>query len=666
MLLSQPVARRTGSGPWRMSFEQERIWFLHQFASGSPVYSVPIAVRMEGRLDARALNSALSALMARHETLRTLCVSVDGSPAQAVAPPATIELPCFDLEILAEEQKPARLERLIQDLIRKPFDLERDLPLKAYLIRSSEQDHTLVLNLHHISADGWSMGIFHQEFVALYQAFCHGAAAELPELPVQYPDFAEWQRQWFTREALAKQFSYWRKQLYGAPQYLELPTDRPRPAVQSYNGARHFFQMPSALAMALRELSVRQGVSLFMTLLAGFEVLLHRYTSQEDIVVGTPIAHRPRPEIEGLIGFFLNNLALRVDLGGDPSFRDLLARVRRVALQAYGNYDLPFEMLLEDLKPERDLSRSPIFQVMFTLQSSPTATAHLRDLSLSSREVDTRTSKFELFVVLQERGPELGGYIEYNTDLFELPTIQRMLSHFENVLQAAVRDSEKKISRLPLISEEERQQLIVGWNDTQAAYPPQCIHQAFEAQAERTPNQVALTAGSQQLSYRELNQRANQLARLLKDLGVGPQILVGICLDRSFESVRAVLGIMKAGGAYVPLDPAYPANWLDFVLRDSEAPVVLTREKFLDRLPQNHLAKVMCLDRDWPEIARQETTNLSGPNSIEDLAYVIYTSGSTGTPKGVLAPHRGAMNRFAWMWKEYPFAAGEVCCQRRH
>ncbi len=663
-LRSQPVVPRAGSGPWPLSFGQERIWFLHQFASGSPVYSVPIAMRIEGRLDLRALNSALSALMARHETLRTLCVSIDGVPAQAIAPPIAVDLPCFDIEALPDEQKPAQLEKLIQDLIRKPFDLERDLPLKAYLVRTGDQDHTLVLNLHHISADGWSMGILNQELVALYQGFSHGAASELPPLPVQYPDFAEWQRQRFTREALASQLSYWRKQLAGAPPYLELPTDHPRPAIQTYNGARHFFQMPAALAAALKAFSARQGVSLFMTLLAGFEVLLHRYTAEEDIVVGTPIANRPRPEIEGLIGFFLNNLALRVDLSGDPSFRELLARVRRVALEAYGNYELPFEMLVEDLKPERDLTRSPIFQVMFTLQSSPTATTHLRDLSLSSRELDTRTSKFEIFVVLQERGPELGGYVEYNTDLFELPTIQRMLSHFERVLDAAVRNSDEKISRLPLLGEEERRQLVVGWNDTQAAYPQQCIHQLFEAQAARTPNQTALTFGSRQLSYRELNQQANQLARKLKELGVGPGVLVGVCLDRSFEMVAATLGILKAGGAYVPLDPAYPANWLAFVLEDSETPVVLTQQKLLDHLPERPGTKVICLDRDWPEIARQESSNLGSVGSIEDLAYVIYTSGSTGVPKGVLAPHRGAVNRFAWMWRQYPFAADEVCCQK--
>jgi amino acid adenylation domain-containing protein len=659
----QPILPRASSGPWQLSFAQERIWFLHHFAAGIPVYSVPIAVRLQGRLDVKAFEQALSALSARHETLRTVFASLDGTPAQTVLPSKAAELPVISLEGFAEEEKQTRLESSILEFIRKPFDLEREFPLCACLIRSNEQDHTLVLNLHHICADGWSMGILHQELAALYQAFCDGDPLELPELPVQYADFAEWQRKWLTDQALDGQLSYWRKQLDGAPPYLELRTDLPRPAAQTYNGARHFFQMPVALAVALREFSARQGVSLFMTLLAGFEVLLHRYTAQEEIVVGTPIASRPRPEIEGLIGFFLNTLALRVDLTGDPSFRELLARVRKVTLDAYGNSDLPFERLLEELKPERDLSRNPVFQVMFTLQSSPTANIQLRQLSLSSRELDTGTSKFDLFVVLQEKGRELGGYVEYNTDLFQLPTIQRMLSHFEHLLAGAVQNGEEKISRLPLLGAPERRQLVTGWNDTHCEYPGQAIHQLFEIQVERTPDRVALTCGDEQLSYRELNQRANQLARRLKEIGVGPDVLVGIFLERSFEMVVGLLGILKAGGAYVPLDPAYPRNWLAFLLQDSNASVLLTQERLLKNMPV-HAAEVICLDRDWREIARNEAANLVGGGTIDALAYVIYTSGSTGEPKGVLAPHRGAVNRFAWMWRKYPFAGDEVCCQK--
>jgi amino acid adenylation domain-containing protein len=660
---SQPINLREGTGPWPLSFAQERIWFLHQFAAGSPVYNVPIAVRMTGGLDVTALKNALGALVARHEALRTFVVSTDGGPAQAVQADKVVDLPVIDLSPLAEEEKQRQLEREISNFCRRTFDLERDLLLKPCLIRCSADDHTLVLNLHHIAADGPSMGILHEELVALYQSFARGDEAELPPLPIQYADFSAWQRQGFTREALGKQLSYWRTRLEGAPPYLELPTDSLRPAEQTYDGARHFFQLPTTLAVALRELSRRENVSFFMTLLAGFEALLQRYTAQEDIVVGTPVANRPRPEMEGLIGFFLNTLALRVDLSGDPNFRELLARVRRTALEAYGNYELPFEMLLEEIRPARDLSRSPVFQVMFTLQSAPTATIQLRDLKWASRELDTGTAKFDLFMVLQEKGQELGGYVEYNSSLFELATIKRMLRHFENLLQGVTVDPNQTISHLPLLDAEERHQLVVGWNDTRAAYPSdQCIHQLFEDQAGRTPEQVAIIFGSDRLNYRELNQRANQLAHKLKSLGVGRESLVGVFLERSTNMVVALLGILKAGGAWVPLDPSYPKDWLEFILQDSEASVVVTEENFVAELPKKIAA--ICLDRDWAEIAREKDHNPANSVTSDDVAYVIYTSGSTGRPKGVLGLHRGAVNRFSWMWTEYPFDAGEVCCQK--
>lgn len=661
---SRPVHPRPGPGPWPLSFAQERIWFLDQLAAGSPVYNVPIAVRLTGRLDVPALKNALRALVARHEALRTVIVSLDGIPAQAVQGDKVVDLPVVDLSSVPEQEKQCQLEREIAEFCRRPFDLERDLLLRPCLIRCGEQDCTLVLNLHHICADGPSMGILHQELVAFYQAFSRGEQLELPPLPVQYADFAEWQRSWLTRDALSKQLSYWRKELEGAPPYLELPTDFARPAVQTHKGARRFFELPAAWAVALRRLSRQQGVSLFMTLLAGFEALLHHYTSQEDIVVGTPVANRPRAEIEGLIGFFLNTLALRVDFSGDPTFRELLMRVRKSALEAYGNYELPFELLLEELKPQRDLGRSPVFQVMFTLQSAPTATIQLRDLKWASRELDTGTAKFDLFLVLQEKGQELGGYVEYNTDLFQPATIERMLAHFERLLDAASRDPDQKISLLPLLGEPERHQLVVGWNETRASYPSdQCIHQLFEAQVQRTPERVALICGNARVTYRELNRRANRLARQLRSRGVGREALVGVFLERSVEMVVALLGVLKAGGAYVPLDPSYPADWLALLLEDSRASVVVTQEKFLVDLPSQQ-ASVLCLDRDGPEMERQEGANLDNVVAADNLAYVIYTSGSTGAPKGVLGLHRGAVNRFAWMWKAYPFAEGEVCCQK--
>jgi amino acid adenylation domain-containing protein len=660
----QPVATRTGAGPWPLSFAQQRVWFLDQLAAGSPVYNVPIAIRMIGRLHLGALNKALSALVERHETLRTRFVSVDGTPLQIISRVGKLELPLQDLSALPAEERERQLEERVAVCARRCFDLASDLLLDPSLIRCSEQDHTLVLNLHHICADGPSMGILHQELAAMYQAFAQGQEPSLPPLPVQYADYAQWQRNLYSPQALAKQLSYWRKQLEGAPPRLDMPSDFVRPAEQTTEGARHFFQLPEALADQLRTFSAGSGVSLFMTLLAGFEVLLHRYTGQEDIVVGTPVANRPRPELEGLIGFFLNTLALRIDVSGDPSFDELLKRVRRVALDGFGNADLPFEQLLEEIRPERDLSRSPIFQVMFTLQSVPTASFQLRDLKLTSRELDTGTSKFDLFVVMQERAHKLGGYVEYNTKLFNAATIERMISHLERLLDAAVVNPGEKVSRLPILGEAERHQLVVGWNDTRAQYPSgRCVHTLFEEQAERSPERVALRCRGQELRYAELNRRANQLAAKLIELGVGPEIPVGVCLHRSLEMVVAVLGVLKAGGAYVPMDSAYPRDWLRFLLEDSHAPVLLTQEKLLSDLPAFPGA-VVCLDRDRDEIARYARTNPENKCSSDTLAYIIYTSGSTGTPKGVMGLHRGAVNRFAWMWEKYPFAADEVGCQK--
>jgi len=658
------ITPRLGNGPWPLSFAQERLWFLDQLSAGSPVYNVPIAIRMEGRLDVAALKRALSALVERHEALRTLFVTVDGIPSQTISPARPVELPVEDLSALPEEEQRQQLEEKVDSCARRCFDLAADPLLSPYLIRCGDQDHTLVLNLHHICADGPSMRILHQELATMYQAFTQGEEPSLPPLPVQYADYAQWQRNSCSPEVVSKQLAYWRRQLHGAPPYLDMPTDFSRPAEQSNEGTRHLFQLPESLVAELRRFSAQNGVSLFMTTLAGFEALLHRYTSQEDIVVGTPVANRPRPELEGLIGFFLNAVALRLDVSGDPSFSELVKRVRKVALEGFSNVDLPFEQLLEEIKPDRDFSRTSVFQVMFTLQSAPTASFRLRELKITSRELNTGTSKFDLFVVLQENAPQLGGYVEYDTNLFQAATIERMVSHFARLLEAAVLNPEQSISRLPLLSEAERRQLVIGWNDTHAAYPSdQCIHELFEKQAEHSPQQIALRCQGLQLPYAELNRRANQLARKLKDLGVGVEVPVAIFLDRSLDMMVAVLGVLKAGGAYVPMDPAYPKQWSASLLEDSRAPVLLTREKMLATLP-TYSGAVVCIDRDWAEVAHYGASNLEKRSNAESLAYIIYTSGSTGTPKGVMGLHRGAVNRFAWMWGKYPFGADEVCCQK--
>jgi len=661
---SQPVTPRTGRGPWPLSFAQERIWFLSEFAPESPVYNVPIAIHLAGRLDVVALEKAIQALVKRHESLRTRVVTGEDGAEQTIAPVSRINLPVVDLSGLLPEQQERELESTVARCARRRFDISKDLLVDPTLIRRSDQDHTLVLNLHHICADGPSMGILHQELLALYQAFAQGEDPALAPLPVQYADFADWQRRVYTRRALGKQLDYWMKTLEGAPASLELPADFARPAVQTFRGSRYFFQFPAEFAEAVKRFSSQHGVSQFMTLLAGFEVLLHRYTGEQDIVVGTPLANRPRPELEGLIGFFLNTLALRVDISGDPSFAELLKRVRKTSLEAFSNGDLPFEQLLESLKPERDLSRSPVFQVMFTQQAAPTASFRLRDLQLVSRELETGTSKFDLFFVMQDRAAGLGGYVEYNTDLFTAETIERMVAHFRQLVESAIRSPQQAVSRLSMMDEVERRQVVEAWNRTQAEYPAdKTIAVLFDEQVARTPQATALIDGERNISYEELAGRANQLARKLQTLGVTVESPVGLFLDRSAEMMVAALAVLKAGGAYVALDPAYPESWLKFLLEDSHATIVLTVEKFLAEVPQ-HPGTTLCLDRDWADIEQESSTPLENIAKPDGLAYLIYTSGSTGVPKGVMGLHRGAVNRFSWMWREYPFVAGDICCQK--
>jgi amino acid adenylation domain-containing protein len=462
-------------------------------------------------------------------------------------------------------------------------------------------------------------------------------------LPIQYADFALWQRDWLQGEVLESQLRYWKRQLDGSPLVLDLPADRPRPAVQTFRGARESRMLPPSLGQALNTLSRQQGVTLFMTLLAAFQTLLYRYTGQEDIVVGSPIANRNRSEIEGLIGFFVNTLLLRTDLSGEPTFRQFLGRVREVALGAYAHQDLPFEKLVEELRPERSLSHTPLFQVLFVLQNAPRTTLELAGLRLSPLEVDNATAKFDMSVSMTETEEGLRASLEYNTDLYGVATIQRMLGHYQTLLEGIVANPEERISQLPLLTPAERQQLLVEWNDTGREYPQVCVHELFEAQVERSPEAVAVVDEDRQLSYRELNRRANQLAHHLRGLGVGPEVLVGVCVERSAEMVVGLLGILKAGGAYVPLDAAYPNERLAFMLEDAGIRVLLTQTQLMERLPA-HKAQVACLDELSGSHSSEGRVNLTSEVTLDNLAYVIYTSGSTGKPKGVAVGHRSLTN----------------------
>src|SRR3990172_5937896 len=592
------IPQREVTGPCPLSFAQQRLWFLDQIEPNTPLYNIPTAVRLSGALNIEALQKTLDAIVARHEVLRTTFVSVDGGPVQVIAESRSVEMSVIDLSEWPKAEQGAEVQHLLDEEAKRPFNLSQDLMLRATLLRLGEQDHVLLLVMHHIASDGWSMGVLFRELSALYGAFSSGGPSPLPELPIQYADFAHWQRQWLQGEVLESQLSYWKKQLNGSLPVLELPTDHPRPPVQTFLGAWQSLVLPKALSESLKALSRQEGVTLFMTLLGAFQTLLHRYASQDDVVVGTPVANRNRAEIEGLIGFFVNTLVMRTDLSGNPSFRELLAQVREVALGAYAHQDLPFEKLVEELHPKRDLSRNPLFQVGFVLQNAGRQALELLGLTLNPLEVGSGTAKFDLTLSMVEGAEGLRGTLEYNTDLFDAATVTRMLGHYQRLLEGIVANPEQRISDLPLLTEAERKQLLVEWNGTKADYPKdKCIHELFEAQVERTPEAIAVVFEDKQLTYSELNARANQLAHHLRALGVWPEVLVGIYMERSLEMVVGLLGILKAGGAYVPLDLTYPKERLAFMLEDTQVPVLLTQERLVSGLPQ-HGATVVCLDAD--------------------------------------------------------------------
>jgi amino acid adenylation domain-containing protein len=653
-----PILRRTSSDPAPLSFAQERLGFLEQLEPGSAVYNICRPSRLTGQLNIAALESSLSEIVRRHEILRSQICIVDGLPVQMTVTVSRFKLPVTDLRPFTETERDREVRERIKTEAEWQFDFSAGLFLRAVLLQISNDQHILILTTHHIVADAWSMGILTQELWTLYDAYANGRPSPLQELPIQYADYAFWQREWLQGEVLESQLSYWKEQLKELP-ILNLPTDHPRPAKQSFRGARKPLLLPESLTKAVNELSGREGVTQFMTLLAAFQVLVYRYSGQEDVVVGLPIANRNRTEIEGLIGFFVNTLVLRTDLSEKPTFKVLLQRIRNVCLEAYAHQDMPFEKLVEELRPERDLSRNPLFQVMFVLQNTPRPLPQPTPLSIERFDVLPATSLFDLSLYLREREGKLIGFVEYNTDLFDSSTIERMIGHFETLLEGIVADPERPISTLPLLTEAERHQVLVEWNDTETEYPKDvCIHELFEAQAATTPESIALEFEGKQLTYRELNRRANQLAHYLRRLGIGPEKLVGICIERSIEMVIGLLGILKAGGAYVPLDPSYPKERLAFMLDDSQASVLLTSEPVIEKLkigdsdsrssildPQ---MKLVCLDANWGTVVPESEQNISSEMKPDNLAYVIYTSGSTGQPKGVAIEHRNTVALLHW------------------
>ena len=645
-----------------LSFAQLRLWFLYRLEPESPAYNLAAAVHLSGPLHERALHRSLQQIVHRHEALRTTFAEVDGRPVQVIHAAATVVLPVHDLQGLTGAEQQSAIQERASEEARQPFDLVHGPLLRVRLLKLGPAEHVFVVVMHHIVSDGWSIGIFIRELAELYEAFSKGDPCPLPPLPIQYVDFAHWQRDHLQGEKLAEHLAYWRAQLDGAPAILELPADHPRAAVQTFRGAVEAFSLPRRLAARLNALSRREGCTLFMTLLAAFKVLLYRYTSQEDLVVGTPIANRNRVEIESLIGLFVNTLVLRSTLSGNPSFRELLQRVRETALDAFAHQDLPFEKLMEELHPVRNLSHTPLFQVMFAMENAPEESLELAGLKATILELDSGAAKFDLTLSVHETPQGLTGSFEYNNDLFDAATIRRMIGHFGVLLDAIVADPDQPVSTVPLLTPAEEQQLLIEFNDTaQEVSPDERIDRRFEAQVERTPNAIAAVCGQQRLTFAELNDRANRLARYLRRRGIGPNVLVGVCAERSLEMLTGILAVLKAGGAYVPMDPGYPKERLAFMLRDTGARMLLTQEKLRSRLPVQD-TEVICLDEPLPEWTGYDDLAEGKPDGVaalDTLAYVIYTSGSTGRPKGILISHSGLANYLAWCTSAYAVRAGE-------
>jgi amino acid adenylation domain-containing protein/non-ribosomal peptide synthase protein (TIGR01720 family) len=719
--LIPPQPRDTDVFP--VSFAQQRLWILDQLEPGNPAYNLPAVIRLSGRLNVAVLGRSLNEIVRRHEALRTTFAIRDGQPVQILARALALRLPVIDLDGIPAAEREVAMRGLARAEIQRPFDLTRGPLIRTTLLRVRDGEHLLLLNMHHIVSDGWSRGVLVREIKALYRASAEGAPSPLEELPIQYVDYAVWQRQWLQGLVLERLLEYWRRALEGPLPALNLPTDRERTTTLRFPGTTELFLLPRPLLESLKALSQQEGVTLFMTLLAAFQTLLYRYTGQPDIVVGAPIAGRSRPELEGLIGFFVNTLVLRTNCAGTPRFRELLGRVREVTVGALAHEELPFERLVQALQPDRDMNRNPLFQVSFLLHTEPMPALELPELVMTPLDFFSDAAQFDLSLVTLEIEHGLRIEVEYRTDLFTSPMIARLVKHFQNLLAGIVAAPDQRLAELPLLSEPERRQLLVEWNDTIAGvrgqrsgvrsdpsdfWPlnaeSQCLHQLFEAQAAHTPDAVALvfddrdkqttgrttndgsafsvqpSAFGVHLTYHELNRRANQLARHLRTLGVGPEVLVGICAERSIELVVGLLSILKAGGAYVPLDPSYPPERLAFMLADSRAPVLLTasaeresgstgaRENFLLPFSESPAlsfsTSVVDLRTAWPIIARQPAEVPASGVAPDNLAYVIYTSGSTGAPKGAMNIQRAVTNRLLWMQNAYQLTSADCVLQK--
>jgi len=655
-----PIVRIDRNGSLPLSFAQQRLWYLHQFEPNSSSNNVPVVIRFHGNLNISLLEKSLKALVVRHEVLRTRFPELNNQPTLVITDDVDLTLPVIDLREVPEDRRDEEALRLATEEAHRPFDLEQGSILRVLLLQLSDDEYLLVWNMHSIVCDGASADVFYRDLTTIYTAFINGKPSPLTELPIQYVDFAHWQRQWLQGEVLESQLNYWKQKLDGSLSVISLPTDYPRPPiVQTYHGDSKAKILPKHLNDSLNSLSQNLDGTLFMMLLAAFEILLHRYSQQDDILISFASAVRREVETEGVIGFFSNTLIQRVNFDGNLTFRELFKRVREASLEANAYQDLPFEKLVEELRPELSHSRSPLFQIKFALNppwsnGRGMASVELPALTITSLfdYIHQDKIKYDLALVMRERDEGLGMVFDYNAELFDSNTIIRMLGHLENLLEGIVANPDRKISELPLLTIPEQQKILYGWNNNQVPIPETCIHQLFEAQVEKTPDAIAIVSKDEHLTYRELNNRANQLAHYLKSQGVGTETLVAICVEKSPQMLVSILGVLKTGGAYIPLVPSYSEERRLYKLRDAQVAVVLTQTNLLPKL-WGYDTQMICLDDEWTAIAQHSKNNLSSSVSSENLAYIIYTSGSTGEPKGVTISHRSLVNHSLVASKEY-------------
>ncbi|HEU5138275.1 MAG TPA: amino acid adenylation domain-containing protein, partial [Steroidobacteraceae bacterium] len=661
-IVLEPIGKADRTAPIPLSHAQQRLWFVDRFEAAGAAYHIAGALKLDGPLDSRALRSALNAIIQRHEILRTTFVQRDGNPVQVISPAAPFALKEVDLSTHAPAARAATFEEHAAEIATTRFDLSIGPLIRGRLLQYGDQEHVLLIAMHHIVSDGWSLGVLMKELGVLYSAASEGSGDPLPPLAIQYADYAAWQRNGAQREAEHTQLKYWREQLAGMPTLLELPSDRLRPPVQSFRGGSIPFVMDETATARLNELSSQHDVTLFMTLYAGYALLMSRLSGQGDIVIGSPLANRPREEVEPLVGFFVNTLPLRIRVDDDPSVRELLARVKEMTLAAYGHQHVPFEQIVEAVRPPRSLSHSPLYQVSLTWGNTPNSHFTLPGLKLSRVEVPHDTSQIDLSLILREEDGRIIGNAMYAADLFDRSTVERWMRHLQTVLAEMVKDAAQPVSRVALLGEVDRRALLAEFNSSAVPVSRDLlVHELFEQQVDRDPAAVALSYEGQQLSYAELNRRANQLARYLRERGVRADTLIAICMDRSVEMIVSLLGVLKAGAAYVPLDPAYPEDRLAYLLEDAGAPVLLTLSRMEDELPVC-AAQVIAVDRLRPELEQRDDTNL--PRTLTEetpghLAYVIYTSGSTGRPKGVMVEHRNLVNLIDWHCAAFDLRAGD-------